>query len=416
MRCRTSSPTTFARPHSAELLLAAVASAALVACADESSPSSEQGTATTVVEASSTYRDSPSFWLSLSDYSEGARGVLSRDADGNTQLRTWPEADQDLTVGVWDKRLFAFERSTGRIKTYGMRGLPERLEQDFLLLAPGGGSLNPRGLVSVDDGAALLVNLASNHLTQIRQGEGATLEPSAGPAMEAWLAAEDTDGFVDAEAALRIDDTIFVALGRYTFDFMTFSLKFHGAALALLDAETLEWKDADPATDEIDTLPLPLQNPIGGLLYWPSQARLAVLATGNYGALDGGLVTVDPETLQTAAPDACLESTLGRDLSSMTLLDDALYLLASSANPTAEAQRIGDAACSDVTVERFGELEAPEGLVALGVEGNAALAWQRNPEARALVRWEDGGDWEELSELPLPVYTAAPYTRQVLVE
>jgi len=151
----------------------------------------------------------------------------------------------------------------------------------------------------------------------------------------------DADGIPEADRMARFGRWLLVALQRLDRDggFQPTDRSL----VAVIDTETNAVVDVDPGTAGVQAITLTGKNPVTTFAYDRAARRFYLGCAGVYGALDGGIVTIDPETF-TDLGYAATESALGGDLSdvewhtathSYAIVSDASFnTLLVSWNPT----------------------------------------------------------------------------------
>ncbi len=262
-------------------------------------------------------------WLSLSDFSEGTRSLLTY-RDGRVERMLVANADQDSVVAVWGDMRVLMARSTGEVSFFVGESI-EVPAQTLDATSASGLTLNPSILVALSPQEALIFMRGANEIWLVERREDEVI--LAGKAfIEDLAAAEDPDGLVDLEAAVVLDDArVLVALGRYAFNFDTFSLDFFGSQLAAFDSEALRQAAlAGIEAEPIALVDLEWENPVGGLASDQANGILWVGTGATYGELDGGIQALDLTTLAHLPERSCSEETLNVDLGQIAVLPDLI--------------------------------------------------------------------------------------------
>ncbi len=178
-----------------------------------------------------------------------------------------------------------------------------------------GNGSNPQDIAVVSETKAYVSLYASNNLlivdpTQPGGGTPGIVDLSA-------FAAGDPDGIVEASPMAMAGGYLFVALQRL--DRNNFFAPVAGlpALLVVVDTTTDELVDTDPGTPAVDGIVLTGQNP-QFMTYDETLGKLIVSETGDYGADDGGIETVDPVTF-TAEGIVVGEADLGGDMGDVAI-------------------------------------------------------------------------------------------------
>lgn len=128
-------------------------------------------------------------------------------------------------------------------------------------------------------------------------------------------------GFADADGIPEMDrmamwaGRLFVSIERL--DRNNFYAPAGGSLIAVIDPVSDALIDVDPGTADVQGVLLPSQNPTTELVIDPA-GKLLVGCTGSFGALDGGVVRINPVNLQVEATEVT-ESALGGDINDVAL-------------------------------------------------------------------------------------------------
>jgi hypothetical protein len=170
---------------------------------------------------------------------------------------------------------------------------------------------NPYDLEQVAPGRAYLTRYETTVLWVVRPTDGTVL----GTVDLAAFA--DADGIPEMSQIATVGSSAFVSLQRLDRN-QTFLPPAGGSCLVVLDTTSDAVVDADPQHPGIDPIDLPVENPSGDLWYDRRLNRLLVVCSGDFLALDGGLVQVNPFTLR-AEGLVTTEAQLGGDLQAARL-------------------------------------------------------------------------------------------------
>lgn len=129
----------------------------------------------------------------------------------------------------------------------------------------------------------------------------------------------DADGLPEASGMVRVGDRAFVALQRL--DRPGGYVASNPSYVAVVDCNTDSLVDVDPVAPGVQAIALQTRNPFDDLHYDPVRRRIVVVSAGNFGALDGGIEWIDPQTLQSEGI-MISEATLGGDLNQARLYVD----------------------------------------------------------------------------------------------
>jgi hypothetical protein len=121
----------------------------------------------------------------------------------------------------------------------------------------------------------------------------------------------DADGNPEMAHMVRVDDRVFVAIQRL--DRNAGYQPTDRSLIAVIDAGADTVLDADPATPGRQAIRLTGKNPYTVFAFDRATSRLLIGCAGVYGALDGGIESVDPVTLKSLGY-AITETALGGDV------------------------------------------------------------------------------------------------------
>ena len=156
------------------------------------------------------------------------------------------------------------------------------------------------------------IAFASGEKAYVTLYEEATLlivDPSVGPTCAGFETGRidlspfaDADGIPEMDQMAIVDGRLFVSLQRLARD--RFFEPAGTSLVVVIDIATDTFVDTDPATPEIDAIPLTWTNPLGasrGLPRDPATGEIIVVQVGSFGIIgDGGVETIDPTTFERA--------------------------------------------------------------------------------------------------------------------
>ncbi|GAB4280379.1 MAG: hypothetical protein Kow0092_36030 [Deferrisomatales bacterium] len=175
-----------------------------------------------------------------------------------------------------------------------------------------GNGTNPHSTALVNDTKAYVSLYGADYLLVVNPATGEEL----GRVDLSGFA--DADGVPEASPMVIVDGKLFVALQRLNRD--RWFASTDASYLLVIDTATDRVVDADPSTaDTDDPILLTGTNP-QFLLYDETLDRILVSETGDYGAQDGGLETVDPATYR-AEGFLVTEADLGGDVGALAVVD-----------------------------------------------------------------------------------------------
>ena len=127
----------------------------------------------------------------------------------------------------------------------------------------------------------------------------------------------DADGIPEMSQVAAVGTRAFVTIQRLD-RLQAYLPPAGGSSIAVIDINSDQIVDANPLTAPLDAIALPVENPTGDLWYDRSVNRLLVVCSGEFLVNDGGLVVVNPFTLQSEGLMSS-EAQLGGDLQAARL-------------------------------------------------------------------------------------------------
>jgi len=160
------------------------------------------------------------------------------------------------------------------------------------------------------------IRLASSEKAYVSRYEWTTLlivDPYSGDSLGVvdLSALADADGIPEMGRMELVGDSLFVALNNID---RTVWQPAGPGKIAVIDTRADTLVDCDPAIPGVQPIVLQLPNPYTELRYDRCRMELVVGCAGAWGALDGGIETVDPFTLESKSVVAT-EAGLGGDIS-----------------------------------------------------------------------------------------------------
>jgi DNA-binding beta-propeller fold protein YncE len=132
-----------------------------------------------------------------------------------------------------------------------------------------------------------------------------------------WLA--DADLVPEMAHMVKVGNRVFVAVRRL--DRTTPSFDPTGTSyVAVFDATTQQFLDAEPGTTGTQAIELATANPFGEMVYNAASGKIWVPTVGFFGLADGGVELLDPVALTTSGI-VISETTLGGDITDVVALD-----------------------------------------------------------------------------------------------
>jgi len=185
-----------------------------------------------------------------------------------------------------------------------------------------GNGSNPQDIAFVAPGRAYVSRYGSTTLLIVNPATGAQL----GTVSLAGFA--DSDGLPEMARMARFGNRLFVACQRLENFAVT-----QPAVVVVVDTDADTVLDVNPALPGKQGIPLAGRNPVTAFITDRAHSRLLIGVAGSYGALDGGIEAIDPNTL-TSLGIVLPETALGGDISDLEIRDGghayALVTLASS--------------------------------------------------------------------------------------
>jgi DNA-binding beta-propeller fold protein YncE len=165
----------------------------------------------------------------------------------------------------------------------------------------------------------------------------------------------DADGIPEMDRLVMAGPLLFISLQR-----VNRNAGFQptdSSLVAVVDTRTDQLVDCDAAHAGVQGILLPRTNPVTPFVFDEPRTRLYLGCVGQYGALDGGIVRVDPAGL-VADGVVCDETALGADVLDIAWHDDArAYAIVSDASFNTALVR-----WSPVTGQRLETLYSPGGF------------------------------------------------------
>ncbi|MFH1502184.1 MAG: FlgD immunoglobulin-like domain containing protein [Candidatus Eisenbacteria bacterium] len=209
----------------------------------------------------------------------------------------------------------------------------------------------------------------------------------------------DADGIPEMSGMTLSGGRLFVAVQRLDRDY--YWTPVPPSYLAVVDVATNELVDVDAVAPGVQGVELPVTNPYRDILVDESTGLLYVACSGNWGALDGGIVEVDPAALE-AAGLVATEAQLGGELYDFTLpLEGRAHAVVSTSSPSWEQFCI---AFDWSTGAKLENVWKPGGYSVMDVEvheGSAQLFVADRTYASPGVRVFDARDGTQLTSGPL---------------
>jgi len=184
-----------------------------------------------------------------------------------------------------------------------------------------GNGSNPQDIAFVAPGRAYVSRYGSTSLLIVNPATGAQL----GTVSLADFA--DSDGLPEMARMVRFGNRLFVACQRLENFAVT-----QPSVVVVVDTDADTVLDVNPAVPGKQGITLTGRNPVTPFITDRTHHRLLIGVSGSYGALDGGVEAIDPNTL-TSLGIVLPESALGGDISDVEIRDgNHAYALVTLAN------------------------------------------------------------------------------------
>ena len=165
----------------------------------------------------------------------------------------------------------------------------------------------------------------------------------------------DADGIPEMARAIRVQRWLFVAVQRL--DRNNFYAPTDSSQVVVIDTQTDQVVDVDPAHAGVQGILLPAQNPITDFSFDRAASRLLIGCSGALFALDGGVAAIDPVFFQSLGL-AISESQLGGEITDIEWMN-ATRSFAIVSDPSFNTRLI---AWNDVTNTASAPIFAPGGF------------------------------------------------------
>ncbi|GAB6061692.1 YncE family protein [Deferrisoma palaeochoriense] len=258
-----------------------------------------------------------------------------------------------------------------------------------------GNGTNPHAMAFASDAKAFVSLYGADHLLIVNPATG----EEVGRVDLSGFA--DDDGLPEASAMAVVGGKLFVALQRLDRD--SWFAPTDASYLVVIDTATDQIVDVDPSTPgTADPIVLTGTNP-QFMVYDETLGKIVVSETGSYGAQDGGLEAVDPNTYA-AEGFLVTEADLGGDVGALAVVDGSkAYVVvtdSSWANDVAVVERIGIGGAW----EKQGTLGLPGAFIPnLALDGRGRLLVPDRDTTRPGVRVYDTATDQEVEGSPVDV-------------
>lgn len=257
------------------------------------------------------------------DYTSGNFSTVDLDTmTASTNLGATGMAESDNAGATYNGRIYIINRGTPSNITVLDKEAPGVALNQFST----GNGTNPYAMAFNSDTEAYVCLYGSNDLLVV-DPTATTDQITQRIDLSAFMAAGDTDGFVEAGAMIKVNDYLFVALQRQN----NYAVE-NDALLVVIDTTTNTLVDTDASTpDVVDAIALTGRNP-QFMFYDETSGKIFVSETGGYGATDGGVETVDPTAFE-AEGFIIDESDLGGDVGAIAVSNGTGYIVVAGTWP-----------------------------------------------------------------------------------
>ncbi len=231
------------------------------------------------------------------DFSSGAHAVISTQPPYTAMTQLAPTVS-DITVTCNGKYFYRIERFTGENVSRFDIAQPDTPIYQYSTKDSSGvetASSNPYGLVFISDTKAYLLRYGSPKMWIVDPSASTEAAFKIG---EIDLSAYSVDGSPNMASGVVVDGKAYIVLQRLDKSFAP-----QDAYVVVIDTETDQEIDTDPATDGLKGILLPVKNP-GDIEYNSDDGLIYVQGTGRYGSsfskpprapeYSGGIASIDP--------------------------------------------------------------------------------------------------------------------------
>jgi hypothetical protein len=275
----------------------------------------EDGNDSTTVNPSSS---NPKLFVSTTDFATGSYSVIDL-SDLSVSI------DLPASGGIIesDHNVFADSGKIYLVNRFGFDNLTVLDPADVTVpesqFSGGDGADNAYAVALVSASKAYVCRYADNALWIVDPTDTGN-EKQGEIDLSTFLDAGDADGSVEAAVMVIVGNRLFVALQRL----VNWSADLD-SIIAVIDTDTDTLVDVDPGTAEVDGIVLTGRNP-QFMHYSSDLGKIVVSETGSYFANDGGVETVDPNTLE-AEGFIIDEADIGGDIGDVAIVDDKGYVV-----------------------------------------------------------------------------------------
>jgi len=247
-------------------------------------------------------------FVTTTDYSTGAASIVSADTLLHATINV-ASIHSDAVARFFDGRIYVLNRQgADNVQVLDPADGFRTLKQ----FSTGNGS-NPADIVFLSRSRAFVSRNNEDQLWIVDPNQGRR----SGLIDFSWLA--DADHVPEMAHMVKVGNRVFVAVQRLDRNSQLYP-PTGTSYVAVFDASTEKFIDAEPATFGVQPITLAASNPFGEMVYNPASGKIWVPNVGFFGVKDGGLELVDPTALTTSGV-VISETQLGGDLTDVVPID-----------------------------------------------------------------------------------------------
>lgn len=247
-------------------------------------------------------------FVTTTDYSTGAASVVSADTLLHATINV-ASIHSDAVARFFDGHMYVLNRQGADNVQVLDPADGFRTIKEFSV----GNGADPEDIVFVSSKRAFVSRYNEDQMWIVDTDQGRR----SGLIDFSWLA--DADHIPEMAHMVKVDNRVFVAVQRLDRKSQLFP-PTGTSYIAVFDAGTEKFIDAEPATFGTQAIKLAATNPFGELVYNAASGKIWVPNVGFFGVQDGGLELVDPVALTTSVV-VISEATLGGDITDVVPLD-----------------------------------------------------------------------------------------------
>jgi len=279
------------------LLLASLATITLAACEE-----------TVVTPGHPAVPNGPFAFVTTTDYSTGAASIVSADSLLRATVNV-ASIHSDAFARHYDGRVYVLNRQGADNVQVLDPAMGFTTTKQFSV----GNGADPEDIVFLSRQRAFVSRYNEDQLWIVDTNVGRR----SGMIDFSWLA--DADNIPEMAHMVMVGPRVFVAVQRLDRN-TTLHLPVGDSYVAVFDATTEQFLDAEPGTMGTQAIKLATTDPFGEMVYNIASGKIWVPCVGIFGLLDGGLELVDPVALTTSGV-AISEADLKGDITDVVPLD-----------------------------------------------------------------------------------------------